>query len=81
MRSVAGTCEEELNSSGEHGTSQVLQLACKDMGFDCGVVLVAKTESELEQQIRVHAHDFHGVEPSDFTPELLRKVKAEIRRV
>jgi predicted small metal-binding protein len=51
------------------------------MGFDCKVVLVAKTEGELEQEIRVHAQDSHGVEPSDFTPELLRKVKAEIHRV
>ena len=51
------------------------------MGFDCGAVFYAKTEDELDKEIAQHSSEVHGVEPSDFTPELARKVKAAIRRV
>jgi len=51
------------------------------MGFECKTIFVAKTESELQEQIRSHAGEIHGVEPSDFTPELARKLKENTRRV
>ena len=59
----------------------MLQLSCSDMGFECKTIFVAKTESELQEQIRSHAGEIHGVEPSDFTPELARKLKENTRRV
>jgi predicted small metal-binding protein len=58
----------------------MLRFECKDAGFDCKAVFIAKTEDELNKQIGQHAIDVHSLEPNDFTPELLRKVKASIRR-
>jgi predicted small metal-binding protein len=58
----------------------MLRFECKDAGFDCKAVFLAKTEEELNNQIGQHAIDAHGLEASDFAPELMRKVKASIRR-
>jgi predicted small metal-binding protein len=57
------------------------QLACKDMGFACDALFSGKTEKELEEVVGRHAAEIHGVEPSDFTPDLMRRVKANIHRV
>ena len=58
----------------------MLQFECKDAGFECKAVFLSKSEEELNKQIGQHAIDVHGLEPSDFTPELMRKVKASTRR-
>ena len=58
----------------------MLRFECKDAGFDCKAVFSAKTEEELNDQIGKHAIDVHGLEADDFTPELMRKVKASIHR-
>ena len=58
----------------------MLQIDCRDMGFDCGTVLVAKTEQELEEKMHQHGIEDHGLEESDFSPALMRRIKASIRR-
>ncbi len=58
----------------------MLRYACKTAGFDCDAVFSSKTEEELTKQISQHAVEVHGLEPSDLSPELMRKVKASIER-
>jgi len=58
----------------------MLQYACKTAGFDCDAVFIANTEEDLTKQINQHAIESHGLEPSDLSPELMRKVKASIQR-
>ncbi|MDA4113512.1 MAG: DUF1059 domain-containing protein [Thaumarchaeota archaeon] len=58
----------------------MLRFECKDAGFECKAVFQSKSEEELNKQIGQHAVDVHGLEPSDLTPELLRKVKALTQR-
>jgi predicted small metal-binding protein len=59
----------------------MLQYACRTAGFDCDAVFTAKTEEELTKQIGQHAIEVHGLEPSDLSPELMRKIKASVQRV
>jgi len=58
----------------------MLRYACRTAGFDCDAVFSSKTEEELTKQINQHAIEDHGLEPSDLSPELMRKVKASIER-
>jgi predicted small metal-binding protein len=59
----------------------MLRYACRTAGFDCEAVFLSKTEEEMTKQINQHAIEAHGLEPSDLSPELMRKVKASIQRV
>jgi len=59
----------------------MLQLSCADAGFNCDKTFLAKTESELNEQMRIHAGEVHGVEPSDFSQQMTRELKDKIRRV
>lgn len=58
----------------------MLQIACAEMGFDCGAVFKGKNQQELEVELHKHAIAVHGLEEADFTPELMRKLKGFIRR-
>jgi len=58
----------------------MLHIECREMGFDCGAVLTGKTEQELQKEMHQHGIEVHGLEESDFTPELVRRVKASIHR-
>ena len=60
---------------------RMLQYACKTAGFDCDAVFSTKTEEEMTELIGKHATEVHGLEPSDLSPELMRKVKASIQRI
>ena len=60
----------------------MLKLDCREAGFSCeGCTFEAKSEAELDEAIRRHVIDVHGVDPSEFTPELARQVKANVHRV
>lgn len=59
----------------------MLQMACKDAGFSCKAVFLATSEEEIQKQIQQHAIEEHGLETSDFGPELQRKIKSLIQRV
>ncbi|MDA4135397.1 MAG: DUF1059 domain-containing protein [Thaumarchaeota archaeon] len=58
----------------------MLQYSCRTSGLDCDAIFSAKTEEEIIKQINQHAIDVHGLEPSDLSPELMRKVKSSIQR-
>jgi predicted small metal-binding protein len=58
----------------------MLTYACKNAGFACDAVFSTKTEEEMTELINQHAIGVHGLEPSDLSPELMRKVKASIQR-
>ena len=60
----------------------MLKLDCREAGFDCdGCIFEAHNEAELNEVLRRHVNEVHGVDPSEFTPELARKVKANVHRV
>jgi predicted small metal-binding protein len=56
----------------------VLRYACRTAGFDCDAVFSTKTGEQMTEQIHKHAIEVHGLEASDLSPELMRKVKASI---
>ena len=58
----------------------MLTYSCRTAGFDCPAVFTTSTEEELTKQIRQHAVEVHGLEPSDLSPELMRKIRASIQR-
>lgn len=49
---------------------------CREVGFDCGGVIRAKTEEEALQMAAQHARQVHNVE---VTPEVVEKVKSVMR--
>jgi predicted small metal-binding protein len=58
----------------------MLNVNCREVGFDCDYVVKGETEEELMKNARQHARD-HGYKEEDvLTPELQEKIRAHIRR-
>ena len=54
----------------------MLELHCKDVGFDCPGVVRGATEEEVLKQAAAHASQFHQ---TTITPEMAAKVATLIR--
>ena len=52
-------------------------LSCADIGLDCDFSAWAETEEELLELVAVHASQTHGF--TEMTPDLLEKIKGQIR--
>ncbi len=52
-------------------------IKCSDTGVDCDWSATAETEEELLKKVHEHAKEQHGF--TEITPELLAKVKANIK--
>jgi predicted small metal-binding protein len=52
-------------------------IKCSDTGVDCDWSTTAETEEELLKKVHEHAKEQHGF--TEITPELLAKVKANIK--
>jgi predicted small metal-binding protein len=59
----------------------MLNVNCREVGFDCDYVVKGETEEELMRDARQHAARDHGYNQEDIlTPELQEKIRAHIRR-
>ena len=59
----------------------MLNVNCREVGFDCGYVVKGETEEELMKDDRQHAVRDHGYnEENVFKPELQEKIRSHIRR-
>jgi predicted small metal-binding protein len=58
----------------------MLSLACKDAGYNCGFTVESDSETELMKKVMEHGKKDHGMKDSDFTPELVAKVKSIIKK-
>lgn len=54
-------------------------LVCRDVGFDCPEVIQGKNEEEVMQKAERHAQETHGMQKSDITPEMVSKIKSNIK--
>ena len=52
------------------------KFSCKDIGMSCNWRAESKTHDELMTRIKKHAADMHGI--TEFTPDLLEKVRTAI---
>lgn len=52
------------------------RLACRDVGFDCEAVVIAKTEAEVLEHAAKHAAEVHNVQ---VTPEMAEQIKTLIQ--
>ena len=60
--------------------NNMLSLACRDAGFDCGKIIRGETEEEMMKSVSEHATRDHGMKPEDLTPELMEKIKSLIHQ-
>ncbi len=59
----------------------MLSMSCSDVGYQCGFTAEADSEPELMEKVMEHAKKDHGMKDSDFTPELVAKVKSVVKKV
>ena len=57
----------------------VMEMKCRDVGFDCDYVVKGNTEQEIMQNAAVHAQRDHKMKPEEITDDLKSKVRANIR--
>ncbi len=57
-----------------------LKFKCRDVGFDCGFQVKAKTEDDILSQVATHATRDHNMKPEEITEELKTKIKANIHK-
>ena len=55
------------------------RIQCRDLGFDCDGVIIAKTENEALEMASEHARTVHGLQ--EITPEVMEKIRAVIKEV
>jgi predicted small metal-binding protein len=59
----------------------MLNVTCREVGFDCDYVAKGETEEELMKDAGEHAVKDHGYKKEDImTPELQEKIRAHIRK-
>jgi predicted small metal-binding protein len=59
----------------------MLNVNCREVGFDCDYVVKGETEEELMKDARQHAVRDHGYNEEDvLKPELQEKIRSHIRR-
>lgn len=58
--------------------STIMEMKCKDVGFNCDFVVKGNSEQEIMQQAAVHAQKDHGMKPEDITEDLKNKIRANI---
>ncbi len=56
----------------------VMEMKCRDVGFNCDFVVRGDSEQEIMQQAAAHAQRDHGMRPEDITEELKGKIRANI---
>ncbi len=54
-------------------------LSCADVGADCNWSATAETEEELMKKVAEHAKEEH--EGMEITPELVDKIKSNIKEI
>lgn len=54
-------------------------LSCADVGTDCSWSTTAETEEELMKKVAQHAKEEH--EGMEVTPELVEKIKSNIKEI
>lgn len=56
----------------------VMEMKCKDVGFNCDYVVKGNNEQEIMQNAAAHAERDHGIKPADITEDLKSKIRANI---
>ena len=54
-------------------------ISCADVGVDCNWSATAETEEELMRKVAEHAKEAH--EGMEVTPELVEKIKSNIKEI
>lgn len=58
----------------------MLDLACKDAGYNCSFVAWADSEKEVLDRISEHGMKEHGLKKSDLTTKRTTALKSKIRK-
>ena len=64
---------EPIEFTGEAAEPMLKEVACKDLGMNCGFRYIAQTEELIADGMAMHAREAHGIQ--EFTPEMVTKIK------
>jgi predicted small metal-binding protein len=58
---------------------EMKQLACHDIGLDCGYIIGGKTEEDIVKSAEQHIWEIPAIKPEEITSEMKARITQNIR--